>query len=153
MSLQLAIMRARSIKFQPALKYEPPSMIESDPIPVPVLRPPAIIPAPAPYVAPKPTHITCDMVRRLVCSHYDVRLIDMMSERRTKGVVFPRQVAQYLCTRMTTLSLPQIGRQFDRDHTTILSTRRKISTMRERDQKFDEELSQLEAQLWAMVSS
>jgi chromosomal replication initiator protein len=52
---------------------------------------------------------------------------------------------------MTTLSLPQIGRQFDRDHTTILSTRRKISAMRERDQKFDEELSQLEAQLLAMV--
>jgi hypothetical protein len=151
MSLQLAIMRARATKFQPVLKYEPPPMIEPDPIPVPVLRPPAVIPAPAPYVAPKPTHITCDMVRRLVCSHYDVRLIDMMSERRTKGVVFPRQVAQYLCTRMTTLSLPQIGRQFDRDHTTILSTRRKISTMRERDQKFDEELSQLEAQLWAMV--
>ena len=150
MSLQLAILRARATKFQPALKYEPPPMIEQEPIPVPVLRP-AVIPTPAPYVAPKPTHITCDMIRRLVCSHYDVRLIDMMSERRTKGVVFPRQVAQYLCTRMTTLSLPQIGRQFDRDHSTILSTRRKISTMRERDQKFDDELSQLEAQLWAMV--
>ena len=153
MSLALAIMRARANKFQPVLKYEPPPMIGSDPIPVPVLRPPAVIPAPDPYVAPKPTHITCDMIRRLVCSHYDVRLIDMMSERRTKGVVFPRQVAQYLCTRMTTLSLPQIGRQFDRDHSTILSTRRKISTMRERDQKFDEELSQLEAQLLAMVQS
>ena len=152
MSLALAIMRARANKFQPVLKYEPPPMIEQEPIPVPVLQP-AVIPTPAPYVAPKPTHITCDMVRRLVCSHYDVRLIDMMSERRTKGVVFPRQVAQYLCTRMTTLSLPQIGRQFDRDHTTILSTHRKISTMRERDQKFAEELSQLEAQLLAMVQS
>ena len=152
MSLALAIMRARANKFQPVLKYEPPPMIEQEPIPVPVLRP-AVIPAPAPYVAPKPTHITCDMVRRLVCSHYDVRLIDMMSERRTKGVVFPRQVAQYLCTRMTTLSLPQIGRQFDRDHSTISSTRRKISAMRESDQKFDEELSQLEAQLLAMVQS
>lgn len=65
-----------------------------------------------------------------VAEHYDINIISLISQRRTKDVVRPRQVAMYLAREMTPRSLPEIGDRFDgRDHTTILHGVRVIERM------------------------
>lgn len=65
--------------------------------------------------------VTVEDVLRAVCARYDVARVDLISERRTKGVMLPRQIAMYLARDLTTASLPRIGRIMGgRDHTTIL---------------------------------
>ena len=54
----------------------------------------------------------------------------MRSARRTNSVALPRQMAMYLMRRMTTLSLSEIGRFFDRDHTTVIHACEKIERLR-----------------------
>lgn len=55
-----------------------------------------------------------------VCIKYDVRRTDVLSRRRTRNLVVPRQEAMWRCATETIHSLPEIGRLFDRDHTTVL---------------------------------
>lgn len=69
---------------------------------------------------------TINAVQRKVCEFYRISIIDMMSHRQTTDVTFPRQVAMYLCRRITDKGYPQIGRKFKRDHTTVLHAVRKI---------------------------
>lgn len=62
-----------------------------------------------------------------VCAFYRVRQIDVIGSRRTAAVMLPRQVAFYLCRRLTGLSFPQIGRRIGgRDHTTAIHSYNKI---------------------------
>ena len=62
-----------------------------------------------------------------VCKHFDVKLLDMLSKRRTAEIVKPRQIAMYLAKTLTLKSLPDIGRRFGgRDHTTALHAIRKM---------------------------
>ena len=71
--------------------------------------------------------ITIDEIQRKVAEHYNLRLTDMHSARRSRNVARPRQVAMYLCKKLTTRSLPEIGRKFGgRDHTTVMHADRKI---------------------------
>jgi chromosomal replication initiator protein len=55
-----------------------------------------------------------------VAEHYDVRLADMSSKRRPREVSVPRQIAMYLCRRMTRASLPDIANAFSKTHATVL---------------------------------
>ena len=67
-----------------------------------------------------------------------------MSNRRTRTIVKPRQVAMYLAKMMTPRSLPEIGRRFGgRDHTTVLHAVRKIEDMVGADQQLAKELELL----------
>jgi hypothetical protein len=69
-------------------------------------------------------------IQKTVCKYYDVRLIDVLSTRRTAIIVKPRQVAMYLCKTLTLHSLPQIGRRFaGKDHTTVLHAVRKTERL------------------------
>jgi len=68
----------------------------------------------------KQAEVTFDKIQRAVAEHYDVRLIDMTSKHRDRAVVGPRQVAMYLCRRMTRASLPDIANAFSKTHATIL---------------------------------
>ncbi|WP_078708735.1 chromosomal replication initiator protein DnaA [Consotaella salsifontis] len=80
-------------------------------------------------------------ILRFVSRHYNVTRTDIMSSRRTRTVVRPRQIAMYLAKTMTPRSLPEIGRRFGgRDHTTVLHAVRKIEAEREKDAKLAEEL-------------
>ncbi len=64
---------------------------------------------------------------RAVANYYRLSLVDMLSDRRTKEVVLPRQVAMYLCRTLSLKSLPGIGRSLGgRDHTTVLYGFQKI---------------------------
>lgn len=65
-------------------------------------------------------------IQQAVSAEFGVRLIEMESDRR--AAARPRQVAMYLCRRLTPLSLPAIGRKFgDRDHTTVMHACRVVS--------------------------
>lgn len=64
--------------------------------------------------------VTVEIVQRVVAEHFGVTVQDLVSQRRTQAIVYPRQIAMYLARELTDLSLPRIGTCFgDRDHTTI----------------------------------
>lgn len=87
-------------------------------------------------------------VQKAVASRFGVKVSDLLSARRTANIVFPRQVAYYLCKTLTPFSLPQIGRRFNgRDHTTILSGIRKIDRLRPSTPSLDVLLNDLIADL------
>ena len=65
--------------------------------------------------------ITIPSIQRAVAEFFGIRVEEMKSKRRTKGVAFPRQVAMYLSRELTDASLPRIGEEFGgRDHTTVM---------------------------------
>ena len=68
------------------------------------------------------------------CRHFGVDFKDLISGRRSKDIVRPRQVAMYLAKTLTLRSLPEIGRRFGgRDHTTVLHAVRKIEAIKDID--------------------
>lgn len=72
--------------------------------------------------------ITIDLIQDVVSSYYNLRIDDFKSQRRTRNVAFPRQIAMYLCRKLTDMSLPKIGEEFGgRDHTTVIHAYEKIS--------------------------
>jgi chromosomal replication initiator protein len=75
----------------------------------------------------EPRKVRIEDIQKLVATHYNVSRADILSSRRSAGVVKPRQIAMYLSKQLTLRSLPEIGRRFGgRDHTTVLHAVRKI---------------------------
>ena len=82
--------------------------------------------------------ITIDEIQRAVSSHFEVKQIDLISERRAVAIARPRQIAMYLAKRLTTRSLPEIGRKFgNRDHSTVIHAVRRIEDLRGKDAEID----------------
>ncbi|MFM8701552.1 MAG: chromosomal replication initiator protein DnaA [Hyphomicrobiales bacterium] len=74
-----------------------------------------------------PKKVKIEDIQKLVATHFNVSRADILSSRRSAGVVKPRQIAMYLAKVLTLRSLPEIGRRFGgRDHTTVLHAVRKI---------------------------
>jgi len=74
--------------------------------------------------------ITVDEIQKTVAEHFSLKQADLLSERRTRAVARPRQIAMWLCKQHTTRSYPDIGRRFGgRDHTTVLHGVRKIEEL------------------------
>lgn len=96
---------------------------------------------------PRPKIITIETIQKTVCEYYDVQMNELLSKKRHKQIVFPRQIAMYLCRNLTDASYPQIGDQFGgRDHTTILHAYEKIDKQIKEDEKLKiaiEELSRI----------
>lgn len=91
---------------------------------------------------------TISSIIDVVCRVYGVSRMDIVSARRTKDVVLPRQIAGYLAAKLTPHSLPTIAQHLGgRDHTTLVHARQKIIRMRETDPAFDNELYLLEEKL------
>ncbi len=71
--------------------------------------------------------ITIDLIQQQVARFYNIRVSDLRNKRRTKAIVYPRQIAMYLSRSLTDSSLPEIGEQFGgRDHSTVLHACEKI---------------------------
>jgi len=88
--------------------------------------------------------IRIEDIQRTVSRHYNVSRTDMLSNRRTRQIVKPRQIAMYLAKIMTPRSLPEIGRRFGgRDHTTVLHAVRKVESMISEDGQLAKELELL----------
>ena len=83
-------------------------------------------------------------IQRVTCQHYNVTRADMVSSRRTKVIVEPRQIAMYLAKMLTPRSLPEIGRRFgNRDHTTVIHAIRKIEGKIQKDAQVAEDVETL----------
>jgi len=83
-------------------------------------------------------------IQKVVSRHYNVSKNDLLSNRRTRVIVRPRQIAMYLSKILTPRSLPEIGRRFGgRDHTTVLHAVRKIESMLKEDPKLAQEIELL----------
>jgi len=94
--------------------------------------------------------VTIDEIMRKVGEHYNLRLSDLLSPRRTRTIARPRQVAMYLAKQMTSRSLPEIGRRFGgRDHTTVLHAVRKIEELKSIDSQIAEDVELLRRMLEA----
>ena len=86
--------------------------------------------------------ITIDEIQKKVSSYYNIKLDELVSSRRIRTFARPRQVAMYLSKKLTTRSLPEIGRKFGgRDHTTVIHAVKKIEELMEHDSKFDEDVN------------
>jgi chromosomal replication initiator protein len=76
-------------------------------------------------------------ILKSVASHYGLRVSDMKAKSNAKPVAFPRQVAMYICRKLTELSYPEIGRLFnDKHHSTVMHSVEKIERMLEDDADF-----------------
>ena len=85
--------------------------------------------------------ITIDEIQRKVAEHYNIRLADMHSARRSRNVARPRQVAMFLAKQLTARSLPEIGRKFGgRDHTTVMHAVRKVEELAAEDPSFSQDV-------------
>ncbi len=97
------------------------------------------------FRASEAKRIRIEDIQRVVARHYSVTRTELVSARRTRTVVKPRQVAMYLAKVMTPRSLPEIGRRFgNRDHTTVLHAVRKIEGLAKDDNKLEQELELLQ---------
>ena len=74
--------------------------------------------------------ISVDVIQKRVAAHYGVRVSEMFSARRARNIARPRQIAMYLAINHTSLSYPEIGRQFGgRDHTTVMHAVKTIENL------------------------
>ncbi|WP_274630488.1 chromosomal replication initiator protein DnaA [Arvimicrobium flavum] len=96
------------------------------------------------YRAGEPKRVRIEDIQRIVARHYNVSKTELLSNRRTRTIVKPRQIAMYLSKVMTPRSLPEIGRRFGgRDHTTVLHAVRKIEDLSGGDNTLAQELELL----------
>lgn len=72
---------------------------------------------------------TIDEIQKKVAEHFNISVKELQSSRRARTVARPRQIAMYLAKQLTSRSLPEIGRKFDRDHTTVMHAVRKIEEL------------------------
>lgn len=96
----------------------------------------------------KGMRLTVDKIQRSVADEFSITHNDMTSKRRARDIARPRQVAMYLCKKLTKRSLPDIGRRFGgRDHTTVMHAVKRIDQLRAEDPVLDGRVKALEAKL------
>ena len=91
--------------------------------------------------------VTVENIKKTVATYYNIRLADLSSPRRTRSLARPRQIAMALAKELTQHSLPEIGEQFGKDHTTVLHACRKVAELRQGDIKIREDYENLQRQL------
>ena len=92
--------------------------------------------------------ITVDKIQNIVSNFFNIPLTEMLSQRRSRPLARPRQIAMYLSKKMTTRSLPEIGRRFaNRDHTTVIHAVKTITRLSEKDDEMKKNIEQLRSLL------
>ena len=88
--------------------------------------------------------VNIEEIQKKVSQHFNVKMSDMSSARRSRTIARPRQIAMYLSKNLTSRSLPEIGRRFgNRDHTTVIHAVKKVEELRNKDDSFDEDVQLL----------
>jgi Bacterial dnaA protein helix-turn-helix len=117
---------ARGVAIEQIIKPTEPTL-EPDPVPDPVPEPefePETVAVPVCFGTPR----RADVIFKEVCLQFQVRKIDLVSDRRTINLSYPRHVLIGLLCHLTTWSLPRIGRFLGgRDHTTALNSRKRMA--------------------------
>ena len=92
--------------------------------------------------------ITVDKIQNIVSNYFNIGLGEMLSQRRSRPLARPRQIAMYLAKKMTTRSLPEIGRRFaNRDHTTVIHAVKTITRLSEQDEEMKKNINQIKSLL------
>ena len=92
--------------------------------------------------------ITVDKIQNIVSNYFNIPLNEMLSQRRSRPLARPRQIAMYLAKKMTTRSLPEIGRRFaNRDHTTVIHAVKTITRLSEQDDEMKKNINQIKSLL------
>jgi chromosomal replication initiator protein len=92
--------------------------------------------------------VTIDLIQTLVCKFFKISKNEMLSSRRSRYLVRPRQTAIYLTKILTSKSLPEIGREFsNRDHTTIIHSVKTIEKLKEKDPEMVANIDKLKNQI------
>ena len=90
--------------------------------------------------------ITVDKIQTVVSNYFNIGLSEMLSQRRSRPLARPRQVAMYLAKKLTTRSLPEIGRRFaNRDHTTVIHAVKTITRLSEQDDEMKKNINQIKS--------
>ncbi len=93
-------------------------------------------------------NITVDLIQDVVSSYFNLRIEDLKSQRRTRNVAYPRQIAMYLSRKLTDMSLPKIGDEFGgRDHTTVIHAYEKISDSLHTDESLQHTINDITKKL------
>jgi chromosomal replication initiator protein len=88
--------------------------------------------------------ISIDLIQKVVSSFFNVKVSDLKTKRKYKGYVVPRQVAMYLCRKLTDASLLEIGDKFGgKDHSTVLHSIKKVEEKMAKDSSFHEMIQNL----------
>ncbi|MDD3705795.1 MAG: chromosomal replication initiator protein DnaA [Clostridiaceae bacterium] len=93
--------------------------------------------------------VTPAVIKDVVGNYYNITIEDFKAKKRSKSIVLPRQIAMFLCRELTDLSLPRIGEEFERDHTTIMHAYEKISS----DMNIDAQLKSVLEELKSKIES
>ena len=94
--------------------------------------------------AERPEGLTLERIARTVASHYKLTLEELKSKNNSRAIAVPRQVAMYLCKRLTKASYPEIGREFSgKHHTTVMHSYEKIDALQHEDRNFHKTISEL----------
>lgn len=103
------------------------------------------------YITPSPAereHVSMDEITMFICQRYNVNYKDLIGKKKTKDITLPRQIAMYLCRKLTGNTYPHIGAAFNgRDHTTVMHACTKIAKMAKKDPHFREDLQEILDQL------
>ena len=92
--------------------------------------------------------ITVDKIQNTVSNFFNIQVSEMLSQRRSRPLARPRQVAMYLAKKMTSRSLPEIGRRFaNRDHTTVIHAVKTITRLSEQDDEMKRNINQIKSLL------
>ena len=89
-------------------------------------------------------YVTIENIKKTVCDYFKINVSEMLSQRRSRYLVRPRQIAMYLTKNLTSKSLPDIGREFSgRDHTTVIHSVKTIDKLKGRDEEISKAIEKL----------
>ena len=95
----------------------------------------------------KENTVSVNTIKKVVGKHFNIRMEDFNAKRKTQSIAWPRQIAMFLTTELTDLSLPEIGREFNRDHSTVVHARDLVKEKVTTDPFFTAEINQIIADI------
>jgi len=89
-----------------------------------------------------------EFIQKIVATYFNLNVSEMLSARRSRSLARPRQIAMYFAKKLTTSSLPEIGRKFsNRDHTTVIHAVKKIEELMNKDNEIKQKVSEIKKKL------
>jgi chromosomal replication initiator protein len=96
------------------------------------------------FTSPKQSNVSIDNIIQVISSHFDISISDIKSKKKTKNIVYPRQLAMYIARNITEMSTTEIGESFGgRDHSTVIHATEKIEEFKHSDPTEDGRIQNL----------
>ena len=88
--------------------------------------------------------VSIESIQRVVADYFEIRVNDLLSNKRPRNIAQPRMVAMYLCRKLTDFSYPEIGNAFGRNHATIMNAWKQVPKLCSKDENMRRSVSLLE---------